>query len=56
MNLPSRTKEEKLLREQGYGPAYIRGIDESNEWIAVAKSLRELNANAYITHIRIFCR
>ena len=54
LNLPPKTKEEKLLREQGYGPAYTRGIDESNEWIAVAKGLRNLNANAYITHIEYF--
>ncbi|MDE0118610.1 MAG: hypothetical protein OXM55_01215 [Bdellovibrionales bacterium] len=54
LNLPPRTQEESLLRARGYNEAYIRGMDEGNEWIAVAKSLRDLNANAYITHIEYF--
>ncbi len=54
LNLPPRTQEESLLRARGYNKAYTRGLDEANEWIAVAQSLRDLNANAYTTHIEYF--
>ena len=52
--LPPSTNEEAVLAEQGYESAYIRGIDDVNEWAAVRRQLQELKANPYTTHIEYF--
>ena len=54
LKLPSPTNKEAELKEQGYGPAYRKGMDDVNEWSAVRRQLQELRANPYTTHIEYF--
>ena len=51
LNIPERNNKEQELRMQGYSSAYARGISEEEEWVEVAKQLRELKPNPYKTHI-----
>lgn len=51
LKIPQRTQEEARLKDKGFNTAYTRGMDEWNEWIAVAEQLREKKINAYATHI-----
>ena len=51
LNIPERNNKEQELRMQGYSSAYARGVSEEEEWIEVAKQLRELKPNPYKTHI-----
>lgn len=47
----SISNEEQKLKAQGFNSAYIRGINEVNEWIAVVDQMRKLKINPYKTHI-----
>ena len=51
LNIPKRNNIEQELKRQGYSSAYARGVSEEEEWIEVAKQLRELKPNPYETHI-----
>ena len=46
-----QSKEEQSLKARGFNSAYTRGINEVNEWIAVADQMRKLEVNPYKTHI-----
>ena len=50
-NIQERGDEEKILRDRGYGAAYIRGISEGREWMEVVKRLRQLKPHPSKTHI-----
>ncbi len=54
LGVPKRTNEEQKLKVQGFNSAYVRGMDEVNEWIAVALQIRKLKINPYKTHIDYF--
>ena len=54
LRIPKRTNEEQRLKMQGFSSAYVRGIDEVNEWIAVVRQIRKLKVNPYKTHIGYF--
>ena len=54
LKLPLPTNKEAELKAQGYGPAYRKGMDDVNEWVAVRRQLQELRANPYTTHIEYF--
>ena len=54
LNIPPRTQEAEALNKKGFGPIYTRGLDEVNEWIAVADQLRKANVDPYKTHIGCF--
>ena len=54
LKIPSQTHEEQKLKNQGYSPGYIRGLDEVNEWLAVRKQLIELKVNPHETHVDYF--
>ena len=54
LRVPSRTNEEKRFKERGFSTAYVRGIDEVNEWIGVVRQIRKLKVNPYKTHIDYF--
>ena len=54
IKLPPPTHEEARLKEQGFGPAWTKGLDELNDWVAVRKQLQELKANPRTTHIPYF--
>ena len=46
-----QSNEEQKLKAQGFSSAYVRGINEVNEWIAVADQIRKLRVHPYRTHI-----
>ena len=46
-----RLDSEKALKNHEFDSAYIRGIDEVNNWIAVVNRMRKLKVNPYKTHI-----
>ena len=48
------TREEAKLKEKGFGPAWTRGLDKLNEWMAVRRQLQDLRANPRTTHIPYF--
>ena len=48
------TREEAELKEKGFGPAWTRGLDKLNEWVAVRRQLQDLRANPRTTHIPYF--
>ena len=54
IKLPPPTREEAELKEKGFGPAWTRGLDKLNEWVAVRRQLQELKANPRTTHIPYF--
>ena len=54
IQIPKKTNEEQRLKAQGFNPAYTRGIDEANEWIAVGEQLREGKVDPYTSHIGYF--
>ena len=54
INLPPPTYHAEELKQQGYGPAWTKGIDKLNEWVEVRKQLQSLRANPYTTHIPYF--
>ena len=54
LKIPQRGNEEQTLRGEGFNSAYVRGIDEVNEWISVVNQLRKLKVNPYKTHIEYF--
>ena len=56
IELPEKTDEAQRLKGEGFNSAYIRGIDEANEWIAIAEQLRTEEVDPYITHVGYFYR
>ena len=54
IKLPSPTREEAKLKQQGFGPAWTKGLDKLNEWAIVKKRLKDLNAHPRVTHIQYF--
>ena len=54
IKIPIPTREEVVLQQQGFGPAWTKGLDKLNEWAAVRKQLQELRANPRTTHIPYF--
>ena len=54
IKLPPPTREEAKLKEQGFGPAWTKGLDKLNEWVALRRQLQELKANPRTTHIPYF--
>ena len=56
LEIPKRASIEAYLRMRGYLPAYIRGMDEIEELIAVGNQLREKEVNPYEDHIPYLAR
>ena len=56
IKVPEKTNEAQELKGKGFNSAYTRGIDEANEWIAVAEQIRAKEADPYITHFDYFAR
>ena len=54
IKLPAPTQQEKTLQEQGFGPAWTKGLDKLNEWVAVRKQLQDLKVHPRTTHIPYF--
>ena len=54
IQIPEKTNEEQALKAQGFNSAYTRGIDEANEWIAVARQIRAEMVDPYRTHFDYF--
>lgn len=48
------SKQEPLLAEQGFSPAFYRGVDQVREFNRVAQYLREIKAKPKLTHIPYF--
>ena len=54
IKLSPPTHEAEKLHQQGYGPAWTKGIDQLNEWVEVRRQLQNLRANPRTTHIPYF--
>ena len=54
IKLSPPTHEAEKLQQQGYGPAWTKGIDKLNEWVEVRRQLQDLRANPRTTHIPYF--
>ena len=54
IKLPPPTREEAKLKEQGFGPAWTKGLDKLNEWVAVHRQLKELKVHPRTTHVPYF--
>ena len=56
VKIPEKTNEEQKLKAQGFNSAYTKGIDEANEWIAVAEQIRvrEGTVDPFKTHFDYF--
>ena len=54
LTLPERTREEELLKQQGYSAFWIRGLKEVNEWRAMRDQFIKLGVNPRTTHIDYF--
>ena len=56
LNLSSvnHLSQEAELKKKGYGPAWTKGLDKLNEWVAVRQQLQSLKAHPRITHIQYF--
>ena len=48
------SREEPLLREQGFQASYYAGVDQAREFNRVWKYLKEVNADLRLTHIPYF--
>ena len=53
---PSKEKESQRLEAQGYGPAFSRGAEETEETILLKEIFIEEKANPYKTHIKYYAR
>ena len=51
LSIPPKTNESQKLKSIGFNRAYARGIDEANEWIAIASQMREQGLSASEHHI-----
>ena len=54
LELSPPTQKAEELQQQGYGPAWTKGIDKLNEWVEVRRQLQDLRANPCTTHISYF--
>ena len=54
IKIPIPTQQEVVLQQQGFGPAWTKGLDKLNEWVAVRRQLQELKANPRTMHIPYF--
>ena len=54
LEVTSSIQNESHLKAQGYGPFFVKGIDDIPEWVALRRQWQELRANPYKTHIPYF--
>ena len=54
LNLSPSTSMESDLAKEGFKETSYGSVDKMNEWSEIRKELQELQANPYITHVKLF--